>query len=128
MSSDATKFILNTDYDSLKNDSVVTTSLSIAGQSFTAGQYKSFTKTFTIPDGFNPRQIRLNYSFASSNWYIFPHADLTISASVGLAVVGSASGSTFTLTFYLYNTTGGATSSSAITVNISAYTFLAPFS
>lgn len=126
--SDARNFILNTDYDSLKNDSVVTTDLTIPGQSYTAGQYKSFTKTFSIADGANLRQIRINYPHAATQWHIFPHNDLTVSASVSIATVGSASGSTFTLTFYLYNRTGSATTSTAMTINIAAYTFLAPFS
>lgn len=74
----------------------------------------------------NFSQIQINFSTSPNDWYKFPVKDITIDSNYRIATVGSRTGSSITLTFFLVNYTGVATNSTACTVTANAYLFETP--
>lgn len=82
--------------------------------------------TIPIDSADNFAQTQVNFSTSSSDWYVFPLKDIPIDANYNVATVGSRSGNSMTLTFYLVNNTGVATNSTAVTITANAYLFNTP--
>jgi len=82
--------------------------------------------TIPIDSASNFSQIQINFSSTPSDWYKFPLKDITIDANYRVATVGSRSGGSITLTFFLVNYTGVATNSAAFTISANAYLFETP--
>lgn len=84
----------------------------------------SITLVLDAADNFS--QIQLNFSTSAGNWYKFPLNDFTLDSNFKIATVGSRSGTTLTLTFYLVRTAGGSATSTAVTITANAYLFKTP--
>lgn len=74
----------------------------------------------------NFSQIQINFSTTPNDWYKFPLKDITIDSNYRIATVGSRTGGSITLTFFLVNYTGVGTNSTACTISANAYLFETP--
>lgn len=84
----------------------------------------SITIALDAADNFS--QIQINFSTSSGNWYKFPLNDFTLDSNFTIATVGSRTGTTLTLTFYLVRSAGGSATSTAVTITANAYLFKTP--
>lgn len=124
---DLKKLIIISTNDTFKNNKSVSDSLSVPSRSTAFPGYNVDTKIITLDREDDISQIRLNYSFDSSKYFIFPHNDVALNANFDVAVTGYADGATYNFSFYTVNQSGGTATAPAYTVNIEILTFIAPF-
>lgn len=126
MTLDYTKVLLASGIDTFKNEPTISGSISVPGQSYTAGQYRTFSTTIALERTDAATQILQNYSFQSTRYYS------------GAYVVVNASnfqhqtrmyinGSTLYVDLYVINQIGSTNTLSAYTLNIEAKRFVGPF-
>lgn len=113
------KYFLNYDEE--------TNSVSVPSTSYAAGEAKAYSVSIPVERSGDFSQVKLNFSFDSSKWYIFPQGDLVLDLAFGtVSTVGSYSSTQLTLTFYVVNQTPGIASNPAFTVTAKASLFVTP--
>jgi hypothetical protein len=126
MAIDVTKIIYSTTLDLLKNLPNNTGSISVPNQSYTAGQYRTFTTTINLDrtDAFTTK--RYNFSFSSANHFL-NDTQVAVNANFDAQVRSTITGSTMTVACYVINQTAGTVSVPAFTLNITVQQFVGPF-
>lgn len=124
---DITKVIFATTIGTFKNLPTRTGSISVPSQSYTAGQYRTFSTTIDLGEDEALTQILQNYSFDSSKWWSGSFVQVNPNSNFIAQTRMNTSGSTLNITLFVVNQTGGTVSVPAFTLDIKAKRFLTPF-
>lgn len=128
MTLDITQIIFASTINTFKNFDTTTGSISVPNQSYTAGQYRTFTTTIDIAEADATMQVLQNYSFDSSKYYSGMFVQVNPNANFIAQTRMSLNGTTLTVDLFVANITGGTVSVPAFTVDLQIRRFLTPFS
>lgn len=128
------KYILNSDYATLKNDSdTETVILAVpSGDSISAGAYRTYTSDIVVGSPGAPMEWQINYS-AGTQKFIAPEIQVVENTGSGNQYQGyvfiyRASPTTARLVVSYYNGTGSTVTTNARSVTATIRTFIPPFS
>jgi hypothetical protein len=123
---DPSKILFSTSYKYFLNYDDKTGSVSVPSTSYGAGVVKSYSVTIPITRTKDFSQIRVNFSFDSSKWYVFPFPYVVLDSNFSVETVGSYSGSNLIITFYVVNQVPLTVSNTAFTATVDATLFVTP--
>lgn len=128
------KFIINSDYATLKNDSdTETVILPVpAGDSISSAGYKTYTADVTVGSAGAPMEWQINYS-AGTQRFVAPELQVVENTGSGNQYQGyvyiyRTSATTARLAVSYFNGTGGLVTTNARTITATIRTFIPPFS
>lgn len=127
MTLELNKIILSSEYDTLKNYDGVSSTVSIPNQSYTAGQFRSFTATLPLDRNDALAQIYVTYSFDSTKTYVGTLTQVNVNANFAVQSRASITGSNYTVNFYVINQTGSTNTVPAFTCTVDIRRFVGPF-
>lgn len=118
--------IFSTAYAYFLNYKSSTGSVNIPSTSYAVGQVKNYSLSIPIERVKDYSQIKVNLSFDSSKWYIFPFGQVAINSNFVLQTVGNYSGANLNLAFYVVNSSASSATSPSFDVSITADLFVTP--
>lgn len=128
MTVDPSKAQFSTTFDTFKNYSSATGSISVPVESYSAGQYRKYTTTIALDKTLASLQILQNFSFDSSKYYLGALIQVDVDANFDTQTRNVVNGTTLTVNCYVINQTGGVVSNPAFTLSIQVRRFVTPFS
>jgi hypothetical protein len=126
------KFIMNSDYATLANDSDTTTiSVSIPATSITSGTPQTYTGTATVGTIGSPIEFDINYSMSARRWktpaLFFVENTGAANQYQGNVNVYKSAASTVTVQVVVFYGGAGSITKTARTVTVRVKTFIPPF-
>jgi len=128
------KYIVNTDYATLKNDSDTTTvTISVpAGDSIPAGGYKSYTSSVTVGTAGAPMEFQIYYSSGTQRWLtpallVVENAGSPTTQYQGYVSIYRSTATIATIRVDYFNPNGSPVSTTARTITGYVRTYLPPF-
>lgn len=133
MMSKPAKFILNSDYATLANDSDTTTiTVTIPATSISSGVSQVFTNTVIVGTIGSPIEFDVNYSMSDRIWktpeLLFVENSTLSSAYQGYINVYKSDANTVTVQVMVFYGGSGSITKNARTVTVKVRTFIPPFS
>lgn len=113
--------------DTFKNYSSATGSIGVPIQSYTAGQFRTFSTTIALDTSDALTQVLQNYSFNSSRHYLGLNIQEEPNANFICQTRISISGTNLSAELYVANQTGSTVNSPAFTLSLAVRRFTAPF-
>ena len=133
MSDSPGKYILNSDYATLANDSAtVECAVSIPATSITSGSTQFYDNTVTVGTAGSPMECDINCSLSSERWtgtqMLFIENNATASMYQGNVIVYRNSATTVKVRVAVSYFLGGSITKNARTITVRIRTFVPPFS
>lgn len=128
------KFIINTDYATLKNDSDTTTvTISVpAGEAIPAGGYKAYTADVVVGTAGSPMEFQIGYSSGAQKWFtpalqVIENTGSPTTQYQGYIFITRSSATTVRMRIDYFNGNATPVNTKARTITGSIRTFLSPF-